>query len=40
MAVDQELESHLATWRGFTRLVKWTVALAVIVVVLLALITL
>jgi hypothetical protein len=40
MAVNQELESHLATWRSFTKLVKWTIALAVIVVILLALITL
>ncbi len=40
MAVDQELEQHLSTWRGFTKLVKWTIALVVIVIVLLALITL
>jgi hypothetical protein len=40
MAVDQDYERHVETWRGFTRLVQWTLAGAIIVLVMLALITL
>lgn len=37
---DQELERHLDTWRGFTKLVQWTIVLVIVVIGLVALITL
>ena len=30
MAIDQELERHKETWLGFTRLLRWSIALIVI----------
>ncbi len=33
MAVDQELERHRETWLGFARLMRWTLALVVLVLV-------
>ena len=30
MAIDQELERHKETWLGFTRLMRWSIALIVI----------
>jgi hypothetical protein len=36
MAVDQELERHKETWIGFTRFMKWGVAIVVIVLLLMA----
>ncbi len=36
MAVDLELDRHHGTWLGFARLMRWTVALVVIVLVGLA----
>ena len=40
MATDQELERHRETWIGFTRLIKWSIALIVLVLVILRLLTL
>jgi len=36
MAVDLELERHRDTWLGFARLMRWVVALIVIVLIGLA----
>lgn len=36
MAMDQELQRHLETWQGFTRLLKWSIAGIVIVLLVLA----
>lgn len=36
MSVDLEVERHRGTWLGFARLLRWTVALIVIVLVGLA----
>lgn len=36
MVMDQELQRHLTTWRGFTRLIKWGLALVVIVLIAMA----
>jgi Bacterial aa3 type cytochrome c oxidase subunit IV len=36
MAVDQELQRHKETWIGFTRFMKWGVAIVVIVLLLMA----
>ncbi len=36
MAMDQELQRHMDTWLGFTRLLKWSIALIVITLVLMA----
>lgn len=36
MAVDLELDRHKGTWLGFARLMRWTVALIVIVLIGLA----
>jgi hypothetical protein len=36
MAMDQELERHLETWRGFARLLRWSVLLIVLVLIVLA----
>ena len=33
MAVDQELERHRETWQGFAHLMRWTLALVVLVLV-------
>ena len=30
MAIDQELERHKETWLGFARLMRWSIALIVI----------
>jgi len=40
MSVDQELQRHQATYRGFTRMLTWGSALVVAVIVILALVTL
>jgi Bacterial aa3 type cytochrome c oxidase subunit IV len=40
MAVDQELERHQRTWIAFTRLMKWSIAVIILVVVILRLWTL
>lgn len=40
MAVDQELERHRETWIGFTRLLKWSIAGILLVLVVLRLATL
>jgi len=40
MAVDQELERHRRMWIDFTRLMKWSIALIILVVVVLRLATL
>lgn len=37
MAVDQELERHRQIWVGFSRLMRWAVGLAVVVLVGMAL---
>ncbi|HXP72797.1 MAG TPA: aa3-type cytochrome c oxidase subunit IV [Stellaceae bacterium] len=34
MAVDQELERHRQTWISFTRLMKWSIVLVIVVVVI------
>jgi hypothetical protein len=35
MAMDQELERHLETWRGFARLLRWSVfGIALLLIVL------
>ena len=36
MAMDQELQRHMATWLGFTRFIKWSVALITLTLVLMA----
>lgn len=36
MAMDQELARHRETWLGFTRLLKWSIALIVLTLVLMA----
>jgi hypothetical protein len=36
MAMDQELQRHRETWLGFTRLLKWSIALIVIILLLMA----
>lgn len=33
MAVDQELERHRETWLGFARLMRWTLASVIILLV-------
>ena len=35
-AVDPELERHRQTWIGFTRFLKWALAIIVLVLVLMA----
>lgn len=30
MATDQEVLRHEETWHGFTRLIKWAIAVAVV----------
>jgi hypothetical protein len=37
MAMDQDYQRHLETWIGFTRLVKWGLAVIVIVLIGMAL---
>ena len=37
MAMDQELERHLETWRGFARLLRWSVSIIVLLLIVLAL---
>jgi hypothetical protein len=37
MAMDQELERHLETWRGFARLLRWSVSFVVLLLIVLAL---
>jgi hypothetical protein len=32
-AIDPELERHLRTWIGFTRLIKYAIAIIVIILV-------
>ncbi len=39
MAVDQELERHREMWIGFTRLLKWSIAGIILVLVVLRLLT-
>ncbi len=36
MAMDQELQRHVETWHGFTRLMKWSIAGVVITLLILA----
>ena len=36
MTMDQEYQRHLATWQGFARLMRWTVAIVVIALLLMA----
>ena len=36
MAMDQELERHLETWRGFARLLRWSVLGIVLLLIVLA----
>jgi hypothetical protein len=36
MAMDQELQRHMETWLGFTRLLKWSIAGIVITLLILA----
>jgi hypothetical protein len=36
MTMDQELQRHMDTWLGFTRLLKWSIALIVITLGLMA----
>jgi len=40
MAVDQELERHREMWIGFTRLMKWSIAGIILILVALRLLTL
>ncbi|HTZ78715.1 MAG TPA: hypothetical protein VMC10_12435 [Stellaceae bacterium] len=40
MAIDQELERHRETWIGFTRLLKWSIAGIILVLVILRVATL
>ena len=37
MSTEQEFERHRETWLGFARLMRWTVALIIIVLVGMAL---
>jgi Bacterial aa3 type cytochrome c oxidase subunit IV len=37
MAVDQELLRHRETWLGFARLLRWSVAIIVIILIGMAL---
>ncbi len=37
MAMDQELQRHLEMWHSFTRLLKWSIAGIVVVLLILAL---
>ena len=37
MAMDQELERHLEMWRGFARLLRWSVLGIVFLLIVLAL---
>jgi Bacterial aa3 type cytochrome c oxidase subunit IV len=37
MAMDQELERHLETWHGFTRVLRWSVIGIVLLLIILAL---
>ncbi|MGH7052933.1 MAG: hypothetical protein ACREE4_15460 [Stellaceae bacterium] len=37
MTADPELERHLHTWIGFTRFIKWAVAVLVVVLIVLGL---
>jgi Bacterial aa3 type cytochrome c oxidase subunit IV len=32
-AIDTELERHLRTWIGFTRLIKYAIAIVVVILV-------
>ena len=34
--MDQELQRHMEMWLGFTRLLKWSIALIVIILLLMA----
>jgi hypothetical protein len=36
MAMDQELQRHQETWLGFTRLLKWSIALIALTLILMA----
>ncbi|MGO8914689.1 MAG: aa3-type cytochrome c oxidase subunit IV [Stellaceae bacterium] len=36
MAMDQELQRHKEVWLGFTRLLKWAIAIIVIILLLMA----
>jgi hypothetical protein len=36
MAMDQELQRHREMWLGFTRLLKWSIALIVTTLLLMA----
>ena len=36
MAADQELQRHVETWLGFTRLLRWSIAIIVITLFLMA----
>ncbi len=40
MAIDQELERHREMWIGFTRLLKWSIAGIILILVALRLLTL
>ena len=40
MTVDHEFENHQRMWITFTRLMKWSIALIIVVVVFLRLVTL
>ncbi len=37
MAVDQEVLRHRETWLGFARLMRWTVAIIIVILVGMAL---
>lgn len=37
MAVDQEVLRHRQTWLGFARLMRWTVAIIIVILVGMAL---
>jgi hypothetical protein len=37
MAMDQELERHLETWRGFARVLRWSVLTIALLLIVLAL---
>jgi hypothetical protein len=37
MSLDQDLLTHRATWLGFTRLLRWSVAAIIVVLVGMAL---
>jgi hypothetical protein len=39
-AIDPELERHRQTWLGFTRLIKYTLAVVIVILVGLAFLTL